>query len=151
MVVSMSQSEFDYTTPSRQSSRFVPSRRSSAGECLLANRCNVWRILELRFTFEPSAKVSGNRTGARACSEPISHLASTALTNSNIFFAAQGFYYHRYSQLLLFFSLGHKLFNVTCNNNSGLRVLPPRAGPPQFIPSDVSFHPFEYPLYQVFI
>jgi hypothetical protein len=43
--------------------RFVPSRRSSAGEYLLANRCNVWRILD-------SAKVSGNRTGARACSEP---------------------------------------------------------------------------------
>jgi len=28
-------------------SRFVPSCRSSASECLLANRCNVWQILEL--------------------------------------------------------------------------------------------------------
>ena len=32
-----------------------PSRHSSAGECLLANRCNVWRILELRFTFKEGA------------------------------------------------------------------------------------------------
>ena len=37
---------------------FVPSRRSSAGECLLRKQRNF------------GAKVSGSRTGARVCSEP---------------------------------------------------------------------------------